>query len=231
MKKVIVAVTAMLLSVGSGVGVVSSGIEEIDNNLRGIDFPPIATETTVLTATPTIAVSAVAKTTTVATATTTITMTETTTETTTTEVTTETATTNATTTEVVSEDLANMAYDVAYEEPPYGSDAYLLAYAMAHEAAYGDYTDATYVANVVLNRVDDPDFPDTVKEVLEAPNQYWGTGCSYSREFIYDPEFFRIAEDLLAENRPLPSNVVYQARFVQGSGIYCQYGAHYYCYK
>ena len=118
-----------------------------------------------------------------------------------------------------------------YEEPSYGSDTYLLAYAMSREAAYGDYTDATYVANVILNRVDDPDFPDTVLGVLEAEGQYPWNISYYPREDIYDTEFFRIAENLLAGDRPLPSTVVYQAQFVQGSEVYCTLGVHYYCYK
>ena len=234
MKEILAAVTAVILSVGSGIGVVSSGLEEIDNNLRSVAITttPVTTGKTVITASPTTLVTTVAMTTTETTTTEATTTETSTTEATTTEATTtEATTTEATTTEATTTEAVVEYVDEVYVEPAYGSDAYLLAYAMAHEASYGDYTDATYVANVVLNRVDDPDFPNTVKEVLEAPNQYWGTGCSYSREFIYDPEFFRIAEDLLAGNRPLPSNVVYQATFAQGSGIYCRYGAHYYCYK
>lgn len=116
-----------------------------------------------------------------------------------------------------------------YQEPEYGSDAYLLAYAMAREAA--DFEDALYVGNVILNRVADEDFPDTILDVLQAPGQYpWGDAY-FSRDRIYDVEFFNIAERLLAGERPLPETVVYQAQFVQGSGTYLQYGVHYYCYK
>ena len=105
------------------------------------------------------------------------------------------------------------------------------SHAMSREAAYGDYTDATYVGNVIINRVNDPDFPNSVSEVLSQEGQYpWGVSY-YSEEYIYDDYFYEIAEKLLAGDRPLPENVVYQARFAQGSGIYCTLGAHYYCYK
>lgn len=115
------------------------------------------------------------------------------------------------------------------ELPEYGSDAYLLAYAMSREAA--DFTDAYYVGNVILNRVEDPDFPNSILEVLQQPLQYdWGVS-SYERRYIYDDRFYEIAQELLAGKRLLPKNVVYQAQFVQGSGIYIQYKVHYYCFK
>lgn len=46
---------------------------------------------------------------------------------------------------------------------------------------------------VVLNRVDDPRFPDTVLEVLEAPYQFSG----YSREYPVLPELAELAADVL----------------------------------
>lgn len=123
----------------------------------------------------------------------------------------------------------NQEYDI--EVPEYGSDEFLLAYAMSREAKYGDYTDATYVANVIINRKEDPDFPNSILDVLQQPRQYpWGVSY-YSRDYIYDSYFYEIARNLLNGDRPLPENVVYQAQFVQGSGIYCKWGVHYYCYK
>lgn len=113
--------------------------------------------------------------------------------------------------------------------PEYGSDEYLLAYAMSREAA--DFTDAYYVGNVILNRRDDPEFPNSILEILQQPLQYdWGV-TSYERKYIYDERFYEIARELLAGKRFLPKNVVYQAQFEQGSGTYMQYGVHYYCVK
>lgn len=212
-RRIGVALLPFLIVVFGGLLWVISGFEEIEQTTQATALSEVLTTTDTVTMTTTL---------TTTTTTTTTTITTTTTTTTTTVVTV--ATTEITTTEVVAE-------ESAAGEPEYGSDAYLLAYAMSREAAYGDYTDAAYVANVILNRVDDPDFPDTVLEVLQAPNQYpWGVSY-YSEEYIYDTEFFRIAENLLEGERPLPSTVVYQAQFVQGSGIYCTWGNHYYCYK
>lgn len=45
----------------------------------------------------------------------------------------------------------------------------------------------------VLNRVDDPRFPDTVLEVLEAPYQFAG----YSTDYPVLPEFATLAADVL----------------------------------
>lgn len=36
-----------------------------------------------------------------------------------------------------------------YEYNVNSNDVFLIAYAMSREAAYGDYTDATYVGNVI----------------------------------------------------------------------------------
>ena len=143
-----------------------------------------------------------------------------------------TTTTCMTTTEELTE--ATTEETTTTEETSYdvnSNDVFLIAYAMSREAAYGDYTDATYVGNVIVNRVNDPDFPDSVSEVLSQEGQYpWGVSF-YDENLIYDEYFYHIAEELLAGNCPLPTNVVYQARFPQGSGTYCTLGAHFYCYK
>lgn len=158
-------------------------------------------------------------------ATTTATMTTATTTSITTTITTE-ELTEATTEETVTTEETSL-----YEYNVNSNDVFLIAYAMSREAAYGDYTDATYVGNVIINRVNDQDFPNSVFGVLSQDGQYpWGVSY-YSEEYIYDPYFYKIAENLLAGNRPLPESVVYQAVFPQGSGIYCTVGSHYYCYK
>lgn len=113
--------------------------------------------------------------------------------------------------------------------PEYGSDEYLLAYAMARESS--DFTDAYYVGSVILNRRDDSEFPDSILEILQQPLQYdWGV-TTYERSYIYDDKFYDIAKELLGGKRLLPKNVVYQAQFRQGSGTYLKYKVHYYCFK
>lgn len=227
-KKILVAAITVATSVGGGIGILSSTFEEIDNSYAQ-DIQIFTEETTPVS----MPITTVTATSMVTTVTTTIAETAVSIEAVAEEVEKSSDEEEPSDEEELSDE-EEFSYEEEYsydEEPSYGSDTYLLAYAMSREAAYGDYTDATYVANVVLNRVDDPDFPDTVLGVLEAEGQYPWNISYYPREDIYDTEFFRIAENLLAGDRPLPSTVVYQAQFVQGSEVYCTVGVHYYCYK
>lgn len=82
------------------------------------------------------------------------------------------------------------------------------------------------VANVVLNRVNSPYFPNTVYEVL---TQRWQYERVTREGGIYWPNWAdtqtkdqcrSVAYRILSGERVCPSNVVYQAGFEQGSGIY-----------
>lgn len=212
-KEMVAAVTTVAVFGGGVVGFFCETAREIPT------MDVIATGTTVPIATTT--------TTPIATTTTTVAVaTSTTTETTTT--TTE-MTTTETTTEEMSETTTTTSDSTELNADNVSWDTYLLAYAMAREAA--DMEDAAYVGCVILNRVDDSDFPDSIEAVLAQPGQYpWGDPY-YSESYIYDSEFYELAEELIEGYRPLPEGVVYQAQFPQGSGTYMVYGVHYYCYK
>ncbi|MDY4962189.1 MAG: cell wall hydrolase, partial [Oscillospiraceae bacterium] len=54
-------------------------------------------------------------------------------------------------------------------------------------------TEKAAVVWCVLNRVDHPDFPDTIHGVLSAPNQFLG----FSERFPVDPELLALAQDVL----------------------------------
>lgn len=54
---------------------------------------------------------------------------------------------------------------------------------------------------VVLNRVDDARYPDTIQDVIRQPHQFHG----YSRSNPVDPGLLAIAEDVLARWRAEPS--------------------------
>lgn len=86
--------------------------------------------------------------------------------------------------------------------------------------------------SVVLNRVRAEDFPDTIRGVIyqEDPLQY---ACTVDGNLYQEPSkrCIRIAKDLLQNGSTLPENVIYQAEFVQGSGIYKQYNNVYFCYR
>lgn len=88
------------------------------------------------------------------------------------------------------------------------------------------------VADVVLNRVNDPRFPNTIKEVLEEPRQ-WGlfseTGITWSERASLPEEqeavarAYDIAYDVLSGNHSdLTSRYIWCAEFAQGTDwVYC----------
>lgn len=97
-----------------------------------------------------------------------------------------------------------------------------LALAIYWEAgsSWAPDTQQLLVGNVVLNRVASGEFPDTIREVLTQPGQYpWATRSPYSKgtpnQRCYDN-----AKRLLNGERFCPENVVFQAEFRQGSGVY-----------
>ena len=90
--------------------------------------------------------------------------------------------------------------------------------------------DRQYVGAVVMNRVRHPQFPNTLQGVIYARNQYACVGNYWFNQ--YPPqECLDIARQLLeGETFGVPSNVVFQAQFRQGKGLWKQVGVHYYCY-
>ena len=92
------------------------------------------------------------------------------------------------------------------------------------------------VGSVVLNRVADPRFPGNIYDVVWQPGQY---ACATSGAlFMAQPseEVIAIARDLLENGSRLPADVVWQAEFKQGNGVYAMYRDEvlgtttYYCY-
>lgn len=112
-------------------------------------------------------------------------------------------------------------------------DMVLLArviYAEATENPSLRLQDRRYVGAVVMNRVAHYKFPNTLSGVIYARKQY---ACVGGFKFNkYPPkECLDIAKQLLLGERfGVPSNVVFQAQFPQGVGIWQQVGVHYYCY-
>jgi hypothetical protein len=94
---------------------------------------------------------------------------------------------------------------------------------------------------VILNRVNDSRYPDTIRKVLEQPCQYGDFGRKGIR-FVERPSndieiaaaerAYNIAREVLSNrnNIPIPSNVLFQAQFTQGIGVYKQIGNTYFCY-
>lgn len=111
------------------------------------------------------------------------------------------------------------------------TDVEMLAHLLNGEAGADWCSDEMvyYVGSVVLNRVNSDRFPDTLEEVIFQKGQY---ACTWDGNYDKTPSerCYKIAEDLLINGSVLPSNVVFQAEFEQGSGIYKKVQNMYFCY-
>jgi len=92
------------------------------------------------------------------------------------------------------------------------------------------------VGEVVLNRVESPEFPNTISEVIAQPGQYYGVNSGYFNSLLPSYRCARIAVRLLNGERLLEPSVVFQANFRQGSGTCQSYydkylGYTYFCYS
>lgn len=104
-------------------------------------------------------------------------------------------------------------------EMPYSeNDLYVLSHIISAEA--GNCSDEMMIAvgSVVLNRVDDDRFPNTIEEVVfqNNPVQYSPTvnGTYYNEPTRGAVE---VAQMLLEEGSQIPSDVVWQSNFPQGT--------------
>lgn len=86
------------------------------------------------------------------------------------------------------------------------------------------------VGSVALNRVAHDSYPDTLEEVLYQKSQYacFRDGNAYREPTELSKE---VADYLLTNGSQLPSNVIYQAQFKQGSGVYAKIGTEIFCYE
>lgn len=79
-----------------------------------------------------------------------------------------------------------------------------------------------YVGSVVLNRMANEYFPDTLYDVIYQPGQYSPT-WNGRIDNTPDERTIENARKLLEEGSVLPANVVFQANFKQGEGVYHEY--------
>lgn len=80
-----------------------------------------------------------------------------------------------------------------------------------------------YVGSVVLNRMASDLFPgETLYDVIYQPGQYSPT-WSGAINNTPDERTIENAKRLLTDGSILPENVVFQANFKQGDGVYCEY--------
>lgn len=98
-------------------------------------------------------------------------------------------------------------------------DLYILSHIISAEAGNCSEDMMISVGSVVLNRVEDERFPDTIEEVVFQEGQYSPTwnGAYYAEPTEAACE---VAKTLLEEGPAIDSSVVWQAEFPQGEGIY-----------
>ena len=110
-------------------------------------------------------------------------------------------------------------------------DIRILTTTVFHEAGHTTEQLRQYVAQVVLNRVEDSRFPDTVKGVITQPGQYstkYATVEAANAIQATDSKngtyYYGTCEDsvkaAMMGQVEMPSNVLYQANFSQGKGVW-----------
>lgn len=111
-------------------------------------------------------------------------------------------------------------------------ELYLMSHLIMGEAGSDVCSDKNqlYVASVVMNRVASDEFPDTIEEVIFQDGQY---ACTWDGNFYRTPNERAIenAKIILQYGSMLPSNVVYQSGYPQGSGTHEKVQTHYFCYR
>lgn len=114
-------------------------------------------------------------------------------------------------------------------------DLFYLAAAVCREAGGSSEEIQLLVANVVINRVNSSRYPNTIYGVLTQRMQYgtmWKYGISFPKwadQKVKD-QCYSVARRILEGERFCPANVVFQAEFKQGSGVYKEFDGFYFCY-
>lgn len=130
-----------------------------------------------------------------------------------------------------------------HAEPEYTAEELeTLAIIIYQEAGADNIPDniREYVGCVVLNRVENSEFPNTIQEVATEEGQwgwlYW-TGIKWPKRASLPSEAHAVerawecAKRLLeTDTRPVPQNVIWCAEFPQGSSTWLHSNGIYFCY-
>lgn len=115
------------------------------------------------------------------------------------------------------------------DEEDYEAELQLLACLVEAEAGNQDLTGKRLVVDVVLNRVADPDFPDTIAGVIYQPGQF-----SPVTDGALAAAYYKVTQESFdAVNLELADQIDYSVRFFCGGGYGCgkpayRYGDHYF---
>lgn len=99
-------------------------------------------------------------------------------------------------------------------------DLYVLSHIIQCEAGNCQREMMEGVGSVVLNRVADPRFPNTITEVVNQPGQYTPVASGAFASAQPTELVMEVAVDLLEWGSTFPPEVVWQANFPQGEGTY-----------
>ena len=115
-------------------------------------------------------------------------------------------------------------------QPYTDEDLEILSHLLAGECQSYPDREQLLVGSVALNRVKNPNYPNTLKGVVFQKGQY---ACTWDGNYYRKPtERNRANARWLLENGSiLPENVVYQSGGRQGSGVYIRTEYHYFCYR
>lgn len=85
------------------------------------------------------------------------------------------------------------------------------------------------IGSVVLNRIADSRFPNTMKGVIFQKGQY---ACTWDGNYYKTPNQRAInnAKILLIEGSKIPANVIFQSQGRQGKGVWKKIQNQYFCY-
>lgn len=112
-------------------------------------------------------------------------------------------------------------------------DVWYLSRVIQAESGYCEKEMQEGVGSVVINRRDSELFPNTIPEVIQQPGQYSTLSWLESQEPT--KQVMEVTIDLLENGSKYPADVLYQANFPQGSGIYktlsTSYSTMYFCFQ
>lgn len=108
-------------------------------------------------------------------------------------------------------------------------DLYVLSHVINGEACGYSWEHQIGVGSVVLNRVKDERFPNTIKEVVFQKGQY---ACTWDGNYDREPEEQAVeaAKYLLENGSQMPEYTIFQSEFLQGDSVYTKIGNTYFCY-
>lgn len=133
---------------------------------------------------------------------------------------------------MITEGVSTIEEDISNVIEVESEKKYLLARLVYAEAGSESDEHQQSVASVVLNRMNSDKFPDSIDEVIyqRNPLQY---ACIEDGNIdkIPDERAIKNAYYIWDNGSILPDNVLYQAEFKQGSGLYKQIGNTYFCYE